>query len=227
MSAATVESARAAFELEQAIRWLEPDPAERRLLRRALLAALLLHGAMLWARLPDWGPEPVRVEAPQQVMKVQFLRPPPPPKQAPVKPPEPEAKAIPIPDPTPDEPEPIPELATPPPPDLPVDASLPPAPLPIEPVSSGPIRVAPGQGPGLIKKVEPVYPPLARLARIQGTVVLDAVIQKDGSVAEIRVLSAANPLLEKPSVEALRQWRFTPGHQDVIMTLTVNFVLNR
>jgi protein TonB len=87
------------------------------------------------------------------------------------------------------------------------------------------MRVSAGQGPGVIKRVEPVYPPLARTARVQGTVVLDAVIQQDGTVGEVRVLKSASPLLEPSAVEALKQWRFTLGDYDVIMTLTVNYVL--
>ena len=68
-----------------------------------------------------------------------------------------------------------------------------------------------GQGPGVIKRVEPIYPPIARTARIEGQVVLDAVILKDGTVGEIGVIKSANPILEKSAVDALRQWRFTPG----------------
>jgi protein TonB len=205
-------SARAEYELEQAERWMQRDPRERRLLRTALSAAVLLHALLLWAHLPDWGPAPKRVEAPAQVMKIQFLRPPPPPPpQAKPKPPEPKVKKIPRPDPTPEEPEPI---VVPPPVE-------PPPPVP----EIGPVRVEPGQGPGLIKKVEPIYPPLAKVARIEGTVVLDAVILKDGSVDEITVLESANSMLEKSAIDALKQWRFTPGSQDVVMTLTVNFVL--
>ena len=67
--------------------------------------------------------------------------------------------------------------------------------------------------------------PIATTARIQGTVVLDAIIMADGSVGEITVLKSASPILEQSAKDALKQWRFTPGHQDVIMTLTVNFVL--
>ena len=140
-------------------------------------------------------------------MQVQFLKPPQPPASQP-KPPEPERNKIARPDPTPDEPEP--EVAAP--------AAEP------EPVT-GPMRVAAGQGPGVIKRVEPIYPPIATTARIQGTVVLDAIIMADGSVGEIKVLKSASPILEQSAKDALKQWRFTPGHQDVIMTLTVNFVL--
>jgi len=52
-----------------------------------------------------------------------------------------------------------------------------------------------------------------------------AIIMADGSVGEITVLKSASPILEQSAKDALKQWRFTPGHQDVIMTLTVNFVL--
>ena len=206
---------RARRELEQAERWLSSDPAQRRLVSRALAAALALHAVVLVARMPDWGPDPVRVDAPiQEAMKVQFLTPPEPPK-APPKPPEPERKKIPKPDPTPDEPEPVKE-APPPAPPAPVAAPQP---------QTGPVRVAAGQGPGLVKKVEPRYPPMARTARIEGQVVVDAVILKDGSVSEVKVLSSTNPLFDQACIEAVRQWRFTPGNQDVVLTVTVNFTL--
>ena len=200
-------STRLEHELQQAERFVVADLAERARIHRSLLIALLLHATVLWGRLPDWGPSPVRVDAPAELMQVQFLKPPQPPASKP-KPPEPEQKKIARPDPTPDEPEP--EAAPP---------EAEPEPL------TGPVRVAPGQGPGVIKRVEPIYPPIATAARIQGTVVLDAVIQADGSVSEITVLKSVNAVLERSAVDALKQWRFTPGHQDVIMTLTVNFVL--
>jgi protein TonB len=215
-------SERAAREFDQAADWLKSDPTQRRLITRALIAALALHATVLIARMPDWGPEPVRVDAPQeQQMKVQFLRPPPPPPKTPPKPPEPERKKIPRPDPTPDEPEPIKE--PPPPPTPPTELTAPPA--PVAPQDMGPVRVSPGQGPGLIKKVEPVYPPIARTARMQGTVVVDAVIRQDGTVSDVKVLKSSNPLFEQACVDAVRQWRFTPGSQDVILTVTVNFTL--
>jgi protein TonB len=217
--------ARVAYELKQAERWMRTDPRERRLLVPALSAALLLHALLLWAHLPDWGPAPTRIEAPAQVMKVQFLRPPPPPPKVEPRPPEPKTKKIPRPE-IPDEPEPLVVPLQPPPPipEEPMAPGL--SPQPLAP-AVGPIRVEPGQGPGLIKKVEPIYPALAKVARIQGTVVLDAVILQDGSVDRITVLRSANEMLNNSAIEALKQWRFTPGQQDVIMTLTVNFVLKR
>lgn len=205
-------------ELEQAERWLGSDPSQRRLVWRALAGAIVLHGVVLVARMPHWGPDPVRVDAPmQQAMKIQFLSPPAPPK-APPKPPEPEKKKIPRPDTHADEPEPVKEAPPPPPP------ATPPGP-PSAPTQTGPVRVAAGQGPGIIKKVQPRYPPMAQTARIEGNVVVDAVILKDGSVSEVKVLSSSNPMFDQACVDAVRQWRFTPGSQDVILTVRVNFTL--
>ena len=207
---------RRRYELEQAERWLSTDPAQRRTVARALAAAIVLHAVVLVARMPDWGPEPVRVDAPvEQAMKVQFLSPPEP-QKAPPKPPEPERKKVPRPDPRPDEPEPVKEA---PPPAPPAPVATP------EPAQTGPVRVAAGQGPGLVKKVEPRYPPMARTARIEGSVVVDAVITKDGTVSDVKVLSSTNPLFNQACIDAVRQWRFTPGSQDVILSVTVNFTL--
>jgi outer membrane biosynthesis protein TonB len=115
---------RRRLEFEQAERWLGSDPAQRRLVARALIGALVLHATVLVARMPNWGPDPVRVDAPQeQAMKIQFLKPPPPPPKAPERPPEPEKKRIPKPDPTPDEPEPV--KPAPPPPPEPAPAATP------------------------------------------------------------------------------------------------------
>ena len=215
------EAERRRLELDQAEHWLQRDPAQRRIVARALAAALALHATILVAKMPNWGPDPVRVDAPQeQSMKVQFLRPPPPPPKAPPKPPEPVKKKVPRPDPTPDEPEPV---TAPPPPPVPSTSTAPPSPAPAQ--EMGPIRVSPGQGPGLIKKVEPRYPPIAQSARMEGNVVVDAVIRKDGTVSDVTILRSTNKLFEQACVDAVRQWRFTPGPQDVVLTVTVNFTL--
>jgi len=213
---------RRRLELDQAEGWLKRDPAQRRMVTRALAAALVLHATILVAKMPNWGSDPVRVDAPQeQSMKVQFLKPPPPPPKAPPKPPEPVQKKVPRPDPTPDEPEPV---TAPPPPPAPSTSTAPPSPAPAQ--EMGPIRVSPGQGPGLIKKVEPRYPPIARSARMEGNVVVDAVIRKDGTVSDVTVLRSSNKMFEQACIDAVRQWRFTPGPQDVVLTVTVNFKLN-
>lgn len=82
----------------------------------------------------------------------------------------------------------------------------------------------------LIRRVEPVYPALARIARIQGMVVLAAVISKQGTIQHLQVLSG-HPLLVNAALEAVSQWRYRPYvlNGDVIEVetqITVNFKLN-
>jgi len=99
-----------------------------------------------------------------------------------------------------------------------------------KPESTLRVRVSQGVSVGrLINKVEPVYPPLARNARVQGQVVLTAIISKDGIIQDLRVLSG-HPLLVQAALDAVRQWRYKPyllnGEPvEVETTVTVNFTL--
>ena len=82
----------------------------------------------------------------------------------------------------------------------------------------------------LVYKVQPTYPPLARQARAQGTVVLQAVIGKDGTIEELSVISG-HPLLTQAAVDAVKQWRYKPyllnGEPVLVQTtINVNFELN-
>jgi protein TonB len=61
----------------------------------------------------------------------------------------------------------------------------------------------------LVSHDKPVYPPLARNARIQGTVPLQALIGTDGTVEDLKVLSG-QPLLIKSAMDAVSQWRYQP-----------------
>lgn len=61
----------------------------------------------------------------------------------------------------------------------------------------------------LVRRVEPRYPPLARSARIQGTVELRAIIARDGSIQSLEALSG-HPLLVPAAMEAIQQWRYQP-----------------
>jgi len=75
----------------------------------------------------------------------------------------------------------------------------------------------------------PPYPPLARMARIQGTVVLQAIIGKDGTVQDLKVLSG-HPLLVRAAVDAVKTWRYQPtllngDPVDVLTEISVNFTL--
>jgi len=81
----------------------------------------------------------------------------------------------------------------------------------------------------LVHKVLPAYPALARSARIQGTVVLQAMISKQGAIENLRLLSG-HPMLAPAAIEAVRQWRYRPyilnGEPvEVDTQITVNFSL--
>lgn len=83
----------------------------------------------------------------------------------------------------------------------------------------------------VINRVTPVYPPLARQTRIQGTVKLHAMISKDGTIQNLEVLSG-HPLLVQAALDAVRQWRYQPtllnGEPvDVDTTIDVIFSLNQ
>jgi protein TonB len=86
------------------------------------------------------------------------------------------------------------------------------------------------QQANLIRQIKPPYPPLARQARIQGQVILEAIISKQGSVENLRVISG-HPLLIQSALDAVKQWKYKPtllnGEPvEVVTTVTVNFNLS-
>jgi polyhydroxybutyrate depolymerase len=92
------------------------------------------------------------------------------------------------------------------------------------------IRISQGVTQGLlIFRIEPTYPPLAQQARIQGVVVMTALIDKGGNVQHLQVVSG-HPLLAPAAIAAVKQWRYKPfvlnGQPlEVETTVTVNFHL--
>jgi TonB family protein len=83
--------------------------------------------------------------------------------------------------------------------------------------------------PTKVKDVKPVYPAVALNARVQGVVIVEAVIGEEGRVNAVRVLRSI-PLLNQAALDAVRQWEFTPTLLNgapipVVMTMTVNFTL--
>jgi len=103
--------------------------------------------------------------------------------------------------------------------------------IPIAPTPKAPIRVG-GRvmPPKPISTPEPVYPPLAKQARIQGEVVIDAIIDTQGNVVQMQVVSG-HPLLIPAAVEALRKWRYQPTYLNeepvsVQLYVTVRFRLD-
>jgi len=106
---------------------------------------------------------------------------------------------------------------------LPADVPPPPPPARRTPVRVGGML----QSPALVDRVAPHYPDLAVQARIHGTVILEATVDEDGHVREVRVLRSI-PLLDAAALEAVRQWRYSPLRlngepQPFILTVTVTF----
>jgi periplasmic protein TonB len=84
------------------------------------------------------------------------------------------------------------------------------APPPPKPEAPKRIRVSGGvQEAKIISRVQPLYPAIARQARIQGTVKLHAIIDKDGTIQSLEVVSGP-PLLIQAAVSAVKQWRYKP-----------------
>jgi protein TonB len=61
----------------------------------------------------------------------------------------------------------------------------------------------------MVRQVQPIYPQIAKTAHVQGTVILHAVIAKDGSVSELQYISGP-PLLMKSAMDAVREWKYQP-----------------
>ena len=114
-----------------------------------------------------------------------------------------------------------PTAAPPPPPPPPVKKKAPPKRIRV----GGNVAKA-----RLTRQVRPQYPPLARQARIQGTVKLSAIISKNGSIQKLEVLSG-HPLLVPSALAAVKQWRYRPtllnGEAvEVLTNIDVNFTLS-
>jgi len=121
------------------------------------------------------------------------------------------------------------------PPGLGFEGSLtPPEVAPLPPPAPPPSQVRAAQLPELPRKivdVHPLYPEVARVAHVEGTVVLEAVLDTSGHVTQLRVLRSV-PLLDQAALDAVRQWRYTPSSYygrpvSVLMTITVRFTLQQ
>jgi protein TonB len=119
----------------------------------------------------------------------------------------------------------VPTAAPPPPPPPQVKE----APKPATPQR---IRVGGNvQAARLVRQPKPVYPPLARQARIQGTVRFTAIIGRDGTIQNLQLISG-HPLLVQAATDAVKQWVYQPtllnGEPvEVITQIDVNFTLTQ
>lgn len=218
---------------------LDNDEGEaKKRLRIAVALAIALHLALFLAHVPQMGGAPIRIGSEPDVYVVQQVRfkPPPPQQQQQIPKQTQKKKKIPIPDPTPDEPEPIiVEAVNVPETDLVgiEDAifGVPEGAVGLGDYGSGPMKVGGAVlPPQKIYAPQPLYTEEARQGRIQGVVILEAIIDAKGNVREVKILKGLPMGLSESAVETARQWRFKPATKEgkpvaVYFNLTVRFSL--
>lgn len=208
------------------------DQEDNKLMRWAGIAAVVIHAILFVINFPTFARDITVEKKKPKVFVIQQVRfKPPPPKQE-QQIPKPKAKKVPIPDPTPDEPEPIripepeEEIEIPDVDDLVI--AVPEAPPPVQ---TGPIYVTGDvQKPEKISEVFPVYTEIARKARIQGVVILQTIIDKEGNITDVKVLKGLPMGLAEAAVDAVKQWKYKPATLNgkpvaVYFNLTVQFNL--
>lgn len=208
---------------------------DTRSIKVAWIGALIFHFILFITVFPSMGGQDF-VPDKQDTVVIKRYKPPTPPKEQPKKKIiKKSASRVPIPDPTPDEPEPIvaEEVEFIEDTDMPVDTDffvgMPSGGPPI--IDQGPMRVGGDiQSPEKIYNVDPVYPELARRARMEGFVILTAIIDKQGDVKEVEITRGLGLGLDVAALEAVRQWKYTPTFYngrpvEVILTVTVVFQL--
>lgn len=108
-----------------------------------------------------------------------------------------------------------------------IDSTPPPPPVVSRSKPSGPMRISAGVAAGhLLTPIQPIYPAIARSARMQGTVVLEAMISKEGFVEQARVISGS-PLLAQAALAAVNRARYQPyklNGEPVDVETTINII---
>lgn len=208
-----------------------PTCGDRRRLLGAVLVAIAAHGVLLRIYAPESPARAVAAEARPIVHVLEVLRfkprDTPPERVLPRR----RARRVPMPDPTPDAPEPQRMSEVEP---LPIDAIddlelfVPDTPAAL----AGEIYPVGGEvtPPVKVHAPAPVYTEIARRARVQGLVVIQAVIDRDGNVVSAEVLRGLPMGLDQAALDAVRQWRYEPAtlrgrRVAVTFTLTVRFEL--
>jgi protein TonB len=214
------------------------DAGADRYMRLSVCIALYIVLALLWMPGFSFGGKVFDVnKEDHKPQKRKVLKPPPEKPLEQVKTKDRQNKKILMPDLTPDEPEPVVEPDPPPEPDvLPTDdweigiPDGPPEPQGDTIARVGQVGVEP---PIFIKRVSPKYPDRAVKIRLQGYVILEAILRKSGAVDDIKVLRGLGKGkfgFEDEATKALQEWEFLPGKvngrpADVRMTLKIDFVL--
>lgn len=206
---------------------------DNKLLRWSFVVAAVFHIVIFMINFPEFGARTARAEDRERrifVVQQPKFRPPEPEIQQQVM--QPRTVRVPIPDPTPDEPRPVRQME--PVEDIPyipddIVFGVPDAPPAPEP--EGPMRVG-GRisEPRKLADARPTYPEVARRARIEGVVILEITVDRQGNVRNVDVLRGLPMGLTEAAVDAVRQWRYEPTLLDgrpieVLIVVTVNFRL--
>jgi protein TonB len=214
----------------------EEYESDRRRLRWAVGIAAVLHLVLFLIKLPEVVQAQIAKAAEKpKVYVVTQVRFRPPTEQQQEQKVTVRSRKLPIPDPTPDEPEPIrmvqevdqPDL------DIPADDTVYGIPEGPPPAVEGDAPIMVGgevKAPEKITAPQPQYTEIARKARIQGVVIVQAIIDKEGNVTNVKVLKGLPMGLEEAAVDAIKQWKFKPATLNgrpvtVYYNLTVNFKL--
>jgi protein TonB len=85
--------------------------------------------------------------------------------------------------------------------------------------------------PVLVRRVEPIYPEAARKARLEGDVVLEAIITSTGEIEEVRIVKSEGPFLDASARDAVERWKYRPATLNgravrVLLTVTIRFRLH-
>lgn len=210
------------------------DAEDRKVLRISAWGAVAVHVLILLINFPALTAQPREVDTKDKKVFVvrtpKFRQPPPPPENPVVRE---EVVRVPMPDPTPDEPEPVRTDDPPTKLDLDIDTKIsiviPAAPPAEDP--AGPIPVGGDvQAPVKTFAPQPQYTEIARKARVQGAVIVQATIDKQGNVTNVKILKSLPMGLGEEAVKAVERWKFTAATLngkpvEVYYNLTVHFRL--
>ena len=216
---------------------LRASRADGKTLRMALLLAVMVHAVAFLIPLPSRNqPERPLVFHPGPIIVKPDLKPPPPPERPAAPTPEPRSptRLLPVPKLPEEYTEPAPEIV-----DLPALSPAEPGEVPfyletpVAPAPSGPLAE---QTEGLVRPVrlpgsaKPEYPAMARAAKLEGSVILEAIIDETGAVTSIRVIdvSGFDAGFAEAAEKAVSSWRYTPGLYGgepvgVVLTVVVDF----
>ncbi len=213
----------------------ELEPESRTPRRIAVIATIVFHALLFVVSFPSMRPRAHQAAQSPKAFVVQAVRfkPPPPARAEPI--PQRKTKKIPIPDPTPDEPEPLIREELIEAPQLEIDGiadvlfDLPEAPSPAGPPG---VMWVEGDVVAPTKTYAPLpnYTEEARQARIQGVVILQAVVDTLGQVDYVKVLKGLPQGLTESAVQVVQEWRYEPATLNgepvpVYINLTVSFSL--